>query len=499
VRIAFATPEMYPFSKTGGLADVSQALPAALAGLHNAVHVFTPLHRSAAEWLEQHADHVEVEHLPNKLWIGDEQREAGYRTFTQNGVQITFIDQQWYFDRPHPYLDGFGNDYGDNVARFAFFCRAILEYYLWKDCAPDVFHINDWQSSLIALYLRTLYDTGPLAGKPTLLTLHNIGYQGVFSKDHLYATGLGWDVFTAALIEYFDNLNLLKCGAATATAINAVSPTYALEIQTPEFGRGLEGIFAQHQHKLQGILNGIDATVWDPACDPHLPAHYNADDLRGKAVCKRVLQRRFNLPLRPRTLLMGIISRLDPQKGIDLVCQALPQIANLDVQLVVLGSGPAYLEQQLVALANAYPEQISVQLGYDEPLAHLIEAGCDCFLMPSIYEPCGLNQLYSQRYGTVPVVRETGGLKDTVVNYTPRRFATGKASGFTFRLASSHALADAIHRSAKLYYTNRRAWNQLARQIMRIDHSWAARAVSYLLLYERLVQTASSRGEACGQ
>jgi starch synthase len=494
VNVAFITSEVYPYSKTGGLADVSQALPAALAGLRVRTHLFTPLHRSANDWLTQHNAPLEVEHLPHRLWIGDTQREVAYKTLHQNGVDITFVDQPWYFDRPHPYLNSQGQDYADNVARFSYFCRAVLEYFLWHDSGPDLFHLNDWQASLIPLYLQTSYQRGPLAGRPCLLTLHNIGYQGVFHKDQLYATGLDWDVFTPELLEYYDHLNLLKCGVATANAINTVSPAYAQEIQTPEFGGGLEGIFAQHQSKLSGILNGIEIALWDPASDPHLPAHFSAEDLRGKTVCKKVLQRRFGLPLRPRTLLLGIISRLDTQKGIDLVCEALPSVAHLDLQLVVLGSGATHLEERLTWLARNYPGQISVELGYDEPLAHLIEAGCDGFLMPSVYEPCGLNQMYSQRYGTVPLVRETGGLKDTVVNYTPRRLVSGKASGFSFRLATSRALAETIHHAAKLYYTNRRAWNQLARSIMQIDNSWTARAVSYKLLYERLALTAASRG-----
>ena len=498
MNVAFVTPEVFPFSKTGGLADVSQALPAALAELHVKPRVFTPLHRSAQEWLAKHTVQTEFLHLPQRLWIGDEQREVAYRTLDFQGVTHVFIEQPWYFNRPHPYLDSTGNDYPDNVARFAFFCRAVLEYCLWQVYTPDVFHINDWQTGMLPIYLETLYNREHLAGVKCLLTLHNIGYQGVFPKEQIYATGLGWDVFTLDLLEYYDQLNLLKGGIASAHAINAVSPTYAKEIQTPEQGRGLDGVFTATASKLTGILNGIDIGAWNPTSDPHIPAHYSADDLRGKGVCKKQLQRSFQLPLRSNALLLGIISRLDTQKGIDLVCDAIPQIANLDMQLVVLGSGAKDLEARLSQLAQAYPEQVSVQLKYDEPLAHLIEAGSDGFLMPSIYEPCGLNQLYSQRYGTVPIVRETGGLKDTVFNYTQRRHAASRASGFSFRTPDSKALAESIRRAAKLFFTNRRTWNQLVRNIMRIDNSWASRAVSYKLLYERLLQAAPSRGESVG-
>lgn len=495
MKVAFATSEMYPLAKTGGLADVSGTLPRALAQLRVDITVFMPMYRSAAEWLSSHGAEPEHLELPHKLWIGDEQREVAYKRFSFDGVQLVLVDQPWYYNRPHLYLSENGADWADNVARYAYFCRAMLEYCLWQDDVPDIFHVNDWQTSLIPVYLKTAYNDPQLAQCRTLLTLHNIGYQGVFPKEHLYATGLGWEVFQPDKLEFYDHINLLKGGVAYADAINTVSPTYAKEIQTEEQGKGLEGVFAANAGKLSGILNGIDITYWDPAVDPHLPAHYTSEDLSGKKVCKKILQRELSLPIRPRALVLGVVSRFDVQKGIDLIMDAFPQIAGADIQLAVLGSGNRELETRMRWLAELYPEQVAVRFGYHEPLAHLIEAGADCFLMPSRYEPCGLNQLYSQRYGTVPVVRETGGLKDTVANCTPKRMADGRASGFTFRPATDKALGDAIKRAARLYFTNKRTWGKLQRHIMGLDHSWGARAKTYLMLYEQLATAhAPSKG-----
>jgi starch synthase len=497
MRIAFITPELYPFSKTGGLADVSRALAAALARQGVEVTVFTPFHRSVLEYCEQHELLWQESVLPEMLWIGDELHPAAFRALEQDGVRIVFVCNSAFFDRPHPYLDEDERDYADNIQRFAFFCRAVLEYCIADGVAPDVFHAHDWQSALIPVYLKTTYNRGCLAGAHTLFTVHNLGYQGLFEADQLHATGLGWGVFTQEALEYFGRLNLLKGGIVFADAVNAVSPSYAKEIQTAEYGKGLHGVLVAHRHKLSGILNGVDSEVWNPATDRHLPAPYSARALSGKAKCKRELQRTLGLPQRPDALLLGVVSRFDAQKGIELVSQAFPMVATLDVQLAILGDGDDGLEAGVQALAAAFPQQVAVRLGYDEALAHLIEAGADAFLMPSAYEPCGLNQMYSQLYGTAPIVRETGGLKDTVANATANRLAEGTASGFTFRQYDAAKLADTIRRAARMFHNARETWRALIKSMMKLDYSWEHSARAYVKLYGQLAperQTARGGG-----
>jgi len=488
LRTAFVTPEVMPFSKTGGLADVARALPLALTGCGIECTVFTPLYRQAKKRLQDNGEAGERIRLDDPVWIGDNAQVLSYRVFSQLEPQVVFIEHDWYYDRSHCYLGVDGKDYADNVARYAFFSRAVLEYCRQVDDSFALFHVNDWQSALIPVYLKKLYADQTGRFKPSLLTVHNIGYPGLFPAEQLYATGLDWDTFTPEGLEYYGQLNLLKGGIVWADAVNTVSPTYALEIQTAEQGMGLDGVLAHHNDKLSGILNGIDYSQWNPETDPHLPANYVARNRSGKKACKKRLQYEMNLPVRANVLLLGVISRLDRQKGIDLLLDAFGQIAGLDVQLVVLGSGDRQTEGRLAELATRFPEQVAVELGYDEPLAHRIIAGCDAFLMPSLYEPCGLTQMYSHRYGTVPIVRATGGLKDTVVDYTARRLNNGQASGFSFHEPQPAPLAEAIARAARLYFTDRRSWNKLSRRIMRIDHSWNNSAAAYAQLYQQLVE-----------
>jgi starch synthase len=485
MRIAYVTPEVLPFSKTGGLADVSQALPSALAAQGVHCTVFTPLYRQAAEWLSRHGRMTRDFDLNGGARISGGERPLRYRILEAGAVTVVFVVNEWYYDRPHCYLAASGGDYDDNVARFAFFCRAVLEFYLEESTAPDVFHVHDWQTALIPVYLKTSYHRAPLADSRCLLTIHNLGYPGIFPAEQLPATGLDWDVFTMDQLEYYGQLNLLKGGIVFADAVNTVSPSYALEIQSPEFGGGLDGVLAHHRAKLSGILNGINEDQWNPATDPHLNKHYSSAEFSGKQACKRALQRELGLPLRPRTLLLGAISRLDRQKGIQLLIDTFARIAGQDLQLAVLGTGDSNLESQLAQLARDNPEQVALRLGYEEPLAHRIIAGADAFVMPSLYEPCGLTQMYSQRYGTVPIVRATGGLRDTVRDYASAR-AAGPPGGFAFEPADRRALAEAVRRALELYFTNRRAWNKLARGLMQVDHSWRSSAAAYLKLYQRI-------------
>jgi starch synthase len=489
MRIAYVTSEVRPFAKTGGLADVAAALPAALAARGEDVTVFAPCYRSATTWLRDHAVAVREALLPHPVPIGGGAHTARYRIVAHGGCEVVLVVHDHFYDRAQLYVDEHGRDYGDNLARFAFLCEATLQYLLWEDRRADVVHVNDWQTSLIPVYLKTRHGSAPLARAASLLTIHNLGYQGRFPAEQLPASGLGWDLFHMEALEFYGQLNLLKGGIVFADAVNAVSPTYAEEIQSPPAGHGLDGVLRKHRGKLSGVLNGIDPQEWDPAGDPRLPAHYAAADRAGKAVCKRELQRAMGLAARPGALLLGSVSRFDVQKGLHLVLEVVPRLDDLDVQLVMLGSGDRQLEAAAARLARAHPERVAVRLGFDDALAHLIEAGADAFLMPSAYEPCGLNQMYSQRYGTVPIVRATGGLTDTVIDATPAARAAGTASGFTFEAFDATALGAAIRRAARLYFEDRAAWDSLAAAIMDIDHSWATRATEYQRLYRRLAKS----------
>lgn len=490
MRVAFVTPEVAPFSKTGGLANVSDALPAALAARGLNVTVFSPLYRSAAAMLADMRLPVDESTGPT-LWIGDERHTVRYCTLQRNGCRLVFVADDAFYDRPTLYVGPDGGDYADNVARFAFLSRAVLEYALSRASAPDVFHLNDWQTALVPVYLRTIYRRPELAAARSVLTVHNLAYQGRFAAPQLYATGLDWAMFHPGALEFYGQLNLLKGGLVFADAITTVSPSYAAEIQQPAFGDGLDGVLRATRDKLTGILNGIDTRRWDPATDALLPARFDAAHLSGKAICKRALQERMGLPACAEALLLGAISRFAVQKGIPLMVDAMEIVAALPTQLVVLGSGDGGLEQRVRALAAAHPQQVAVHIGFDDSFAHLIEAGADAFLMPSAYEPCGLNQMYSQRYGTVPIVHATGGLKDTVVDYTPERLAAGTASGFCFDRFDAAHLAEAILRAWRLYTVARRDWRRLQACCMALDRSWAKSARAYADLYTQL-RTASS-------
>jgi starch synthase len=487
MRVAFVTSELNPYSKTGGLADVSEALPIALAGLGVDVTVFTPLYRSAAAALAR-LELAGDESLGTTLWIGDERHQLRYRTVVRDGVRVIFVVDDAFYERPSLYLDAQGADYADNAARFAFLCRAALEYWLGRGSAPDILHVNDWQTGLLPVYLKTIYRLPELSTARSVLTVHNLGYQGRYNSAQLYATGLDWSVFHPGALEFYGQLNLLKGGLVFADAITTVSPSYADEIQLPVFGNGLDGVLRAARGKLTGILNGIDTQRWNPAADPLIATPFDASNLSGKAACKRALQERMRLPVHGDALLFGVVSRFDVQKGLPLIADAFQIAAPLPVQLVVLGSGDSALEERMRRLAVALPQQVAVTVGFDETLAHQIEAGADAFLMPSAYEPCGLNQMYSQRYGTIPVVHATGGLKDTVIDYSAERLAAGTASGFSFAAFDAAHLAEAMLRAWRLYSSDPSSWNSLQRLCMGLDHSWAKSARTYVDLYARLMR-----------
>jgi starch synthase len=486
MRIAFATSEVAPFSKTGGLADVSAALPRALRELGADVTVFTPLYRSVKTRLNESGTRTETKKLRQTVSIGTQAHPLSYQVGDIDSVRFVFVAHDDFFDRPHPYVDQWGNGYGDGAARFAFFCRAVLELCLRQKKRPDVFHANDWQTALVPTYLRTLYRDSPLGAAPSVFTIHNIAHQGIFPADHILHTGLGWDLFHAEALEFYGKLCLFKGGIVFADRVTTVSPTYAEEIQTKQGGWGLDGLLRAHGHKVSGILNGMDPSIWNPGTDAFLPATYDRYDLTGKTICKRALQERMGLSPRPEAMLLGVVSRLDSQKGILLLLEGFHRLHDLDLQLVILGSGDRYVEDGCRGLAAAHPDRVAVHVGFDDSLAHRIEAGADAFLMPSLYEPCGLNQMYSQRYGTVPIVRETGGLKDTVVDFTHERFASGAASGFSFHSFDVDSLLSAVRRAARLYFHDPVTWIALAQHIMQLDHSWTHSAQRVLRLYEDL-------------
>jgi starch synthase len=493
LNILFVSSEAVPFAKTGGLADVAGALPREMARLGHDVRLALPRYGAidgAAHGLKEWGRLA----VPTAAGVVSAVVEEG--RLPGSGVQVFAIGHEPLFGRQGLYGEA-GADYPDNLERFAFFCRAVMELALafakvsrWM---PEVLHAHDWQAALSIVYRKSLYAKRPEFKKlGTLLTVHNLGYQGLFPAAAFPKTGLGPELFTPKTLEFYGQVNLLKGGLVFADLLTTVSPTYSREIQTQEFGFGLEGVLRERQDRLSGVVNGIDTETWNPAGDPHLKARYSASDLAGKRACKEALQRELALPVRDVPLL-AVISRFTPQKGLDLVAAVLPELMRLDVQVALLGTGDPSLELQFQSLRMRYPDRIGVRIGFDDALAHAIEAGADLFLMPSRYEPCGLSQLYSLRYGTVPVVRKTGGLADTVVAYTPQTAAEGRATGFAFTDATPEALLTTILLALRVY-ANRTEWLSLMQAGMATDVSWGRSAEAYITLYRRLAELPKRSG-----
>jgi starch synthase len=465
------TSEATPFAKTGGLADVAGALSATLRAHGEKVALMMPRYR-----------HMSVYGLPCvyqdlAVWLGPACYTCNVYQAMERDVLYYLVDCPPLFDRDGLYGDASG-DYPDNHIRFAVFCRAALTLvrHVFR---PQVIHCHDWQSALVPVYMRTLFAADPTyLGIKTLLTIHNLGYQGLFPREALAGIGLGDELFTPAALEYYGKVNLLKGGLVFSDALNTVSKGYAEEIQSPDLGFGLEGVLRTRRDVLTGILNGVDYTEWDPATDKLIAANYSPADLTGKRVCKADLLREFNLPERNMERpVIGIVSRLATQKGFDLVEQVAPELLAQDLALVVLGSGEPQYERLFQDLAEAHPDKVGVRIAYDDTLAHKIEAGADVFLMPSLYEPCGLNQIYSLKYGTVPVVRATGGLNDTI----------DEATGFKFWDYTGAALLGAV-RNALAAWRDRERWTRMMLAGMRKDFSWNASASEYSSLYRRLAE-----------
>ena len=470
--------EAQPFAKTGGLADVLGALPPALQRLGWDATVVIPRYRGVSAG-------ALIDSFP--VTVGGFTREAGfYEAPLAGGARALLVDCPELYDRPGLY-GADSTDYPDSPRRFAFLSRAALEFAARRGPAPSVVHAHDWQAGLVPLYLKTLYAAHPvIGGTPSVFTIHNLAYQGVYESDWLPRLDLGWDQFTIDRLEFFGRISLLKAGINDAAMVTTVSRRYAEEIQTPAFGFGFDGILRARAAALVGILNGIDAREWDPARDPFLPAPFSADDLSGKRAAKAAVLQRYSLPADEAALqrpLIGMVSRMVDQKGLDLIAATLEDLAALDAGFVVLGTGDPRYQDMWRTLAARYPGRIGARIGFDESLAHLIEGGADIFLMPSRFEPCGLNQMYSMRYGTVPVVHGVGGLADTVVDYSPR---SKRSTGFVFSDYAPPALLQALNRACTIFQDAGK-WRALQLAGMRQDFSWDRSALEYVKIYERVV------------
>ncbi|MFA4986133.1 MAG: glycogen synthase GlgA [Candidatus Brocadiia bacterium] len=480
MKIAIVASEMVPFAKTGGLADVVGALPKYLPGADTECCCFIPFYKK----IRRDAYGITDTGLRIEVPLDSAKKTAGVFRAMLPGtkVPVYLIDNEEFFGRDELYGTPAG-DYPDNSARFIFFSRAVLEAAHKLNIKPDVFHVHDWQAALIPVYLKTLYANR--FGKPAVvLTIHNLAYQGVFWHWDMKLTGLGWDLFNWRQLEFYGKLNFLKAGIVFSDVINTVSPTYAREIQTPEYGSGLEEVLRYRSASLHGIINGIDYDVWDPKTDPLIHCKYGTNSLNNKGRNKAELQRMLGLPGEKKVPVIGMISRLAAQKGLDIISGAMDELVKRDVQLVFLGTGEQQYHDMLADFQRKFPSKVSVSVKFDNALAHLIEAGSDMFLMPSRYEPCGLNQLYSLKYGTVPIVRHTGGLADSVIDATHHSIEEAKGTGFVFSEYSSKALLATVDR-ALVSYGNRTTWRRIMESGMQQDWSWANSAKEYLKLFEQ--------------
>jgi len=476
---------MVPYSKTGGLADVAGALPKALAARGVKVVAFSPYYAV----VKNGGYKVKPTGIGLKIPVGENvfDGEVLKGSSGRGKPDVYFIARDAYFDRPEIYGTSWG-DYPDNVERFTFFSRAVIEATRTLGIRPDVMHVNDWQTAMIPVYLKTIYKNEKAFRKTKcLMAIHNIAYQGVFPEVKYPVLGLDWKYYNWLELEFYDKVCLLKGGIVFSEAISTVSKRYSEEITTPEFGWGLNGVLSERRNRLYGIVNGVDYSVWDPGADTHIPENYSIAKLAGKARCKEELQKEMGLPVAPEVPLIGFIGRLADQKGMDILAGAMEGLMNMNIQFVVLGTGAEHYHQMMDEVAAARPDKMAVRITFDNALAHRIEAGCDMFLMPSRYEPCGLSQLYSLRYGTVPIVHLTGGLADTVVNCNSASLKRNKATGFEFVDYTPWALLDAVERAVEAYH-NPMVWKKLQKTGMKQDWSWDRSAAEYVKLYKRMME-----------
>ncbi|MCB1857132.1 MAG: glycogen synthase GlgA [Gammaproteobacteria bacterium] len=481
MKILFAASEAQPLIKTGGLADVAGSLPQAIAGLGHDVRLVLPAYPAA---VEKSSPLVEVAKL---ALPGSADPVRILEGHLGPQLPLYLIDAPHLFDRRgNPYTTSAGTDWPDNAQRFSLFCRAIAALSMnraglgWN---PDLVHCNDWQTGLVPAFLAT-EENRPA----TLFTIHNLAYQGVFDRATFDSLNLDPALWSPQGLEFHRNFSFIKGGLAFSDWITTVSPTYAREICTPALGYGLEGLLQHRVTRLQGVLNGIDYLLWDPATDPSIVQHFDQTTFERKVSNKLALQQELGLPQNEDAQMFGHIGRLVEQKGVDLILNVLPgMLQRPDLQLVLLGSGDSGLERSLLQTAGAHPSRVAAVIGYDEQLAHRIEAACDCFLMPSRFEPCGLNQLYSLRYGTVPIVHRTGGLADTVVDATPKSLLNASATGFVFDYPHESALWRAVERAIDFWSRPKSWWSKLAISGMSQDFSWDSSAQNYLVIYQKAI------------
>lgn len=488
--VLFLSTEVYPYAKTGGLADVSAALPQELRMLGHDVRVLMPKYGFIGEKKQKI-------HLINRLQgvdfqIGDKSLVANIKSsaiLTQKTrIQMYMLESEEYFQRMGLYVDpATGKDYPDNDERFLMYAQSAIELCKRLGWKPDIIHCNDWQSGLLPALLKCKYKDDPFfEGTKTVYTIHNLAYQGNFPPTTFPKLGLSPDAFTPNGLEFYGNVSYMKAGIAYADAITTVSETYANEIRTPEFGNGMDGILGRRKKDVFGILNGIDLLVWDPLRDVNIVRPFSVEDMSGKEECKKDLCFAMQIPYTEGRPVLGMIARLSNQKGFDLVAAIMEQIIKSGAQLVLLGEGDKEYEELFRMLQKKHPEQIGVHFGFHDNFSHKIEAGADIYLMPSRYEPCGLNQMYSMHYGTVPVVRKTGGLADTVIDVDD---ATKKlpATGFTFEKYDAKAFWKALDRALQTYYKNKPLWHELQMNGMKRDFSWDRSATKYAEVYEKIL------------
>jgi starch synthase len=483
MRILFVTSEVAPVIKTGGLADVSAALPAALYAMGIDIRVLLPGYPKVLKALPDL--HLAVDFSSPALANLNFPASRLLFDTLPNGVPLYVFDCPEMFLRGGgPYQEEHGGDWADNAQRFGLFSKvaALLASadtpLKWN---PDIVHCNDWQTGLVPVYMHKMQDPAPC-----VMTIHNIAYQGIFPSSVMPELNLPWELFTYDGVEFHGNLSFLKAGLSYANHLTTVSPSYAREIQTEALGFGLQGLLSYRRNQLTGILNGIDTLEWNPETDVYLENYYSAESLKGKAANKKALQKRLGLNEDAETPLLGVVSRFAHQKGLDIILEVANKLMGMPAQLVFLGSGDIEMQRAVLALAHKNSGKVAAYVGFDEGLSHMIEAGADIFLMPSRFEPCGLNQMYSQRYGTPPIVHATGGLIDSVVDCTPATLSQGIASGFVFTKMDAASLLSTVKR-ALICYRNKETWSLLQQSCMKKDFSWSQSAIAYREIYDRLL------------
>ncbi|MBN3040580.1 MAG: glycogen synthase GlgA [Candidatus Omnitrophica bacterium] len=481
LEIVFVSPEVAPFAKTGGLADVAESLPKALAALDCQIKVFLPLYRQVKLQklpLKLIKDNIKIKIKKTNLYFS-------LYTFRDKGVNFFFIRNDRFFNRKYLYST-VKKDYPDNALRFAFFSQAVLAGLMHIRSRPDVIHCNEWQSALIPFYLKFLkHYLDYFKNTKTVFTIHNLIYQGLFSKKVMSEIGINKKFFNWKGLEFYGKLSLIKAGLIYSDALTTVSRGYAREILTWKFGCGLEGLLNMRKDRLYGIVNGVDYNQWNPKKDKFLKFNYDNKDLGSKLNCKKDLLKSLGLEVDPARPLLGNVSRLVPNKGIDIILESLDDIIKLNCCLVLLGLGNDDVNRRLKVLAKDYPKRIAVKVGFDNSLAHKIEAGCDIYLMPSRYEPCGLNQLYSLKYGTIPIVGAVGGLDDTIIDY---RYDKKKGNGFKLKPVNKREFLRALRYAVEMF-ADKKSWNKIVSRVMTSDFSWKKSAKEYIKLYRGILSS----------